>query len=131
MRFDLKLSQKGLLIVAIPLLCQIVFVALLAALIGYAEREESIAKRGERITARIGNVSKCLIEAELALIGYGCRHYGQLKDGYEANDAQVPLVFDDLKILTKDVPETANSITKLEVGVNQLRRNMRVSLASI
>lgn len=131
MRFDLKLSQKGLLIVAIPLLCQIVFVALLAALIGYAEREESIAKRGERITARIGNVSKHLIEAELALIGYGCRRYEQLKVGYETNDALIPLVFQDLKQLTKDVPETATSINSLEVGVNQLRQNMRVSLASI
>lgn len=131
MRFDLKLSQKGLLLVAIPLLCQIVFIALLAGLIGYAEREESIAKRGERITARIGNVSKHLIEAELALIGYGCRHTPSLKEGYEANDAQIPLVFDDLKKLTKDVPETATSITNLEVGANELRRNMRVSLAAI
>jgi signal transduction histidine kinase len=131
LRFDLKLSQKGLLLVAIPLLCQIVFIALLAGLIGYAEREESIAKRGERITARIGNVSKHLIEAELALIGYGCRHTPSLKEGYEANDAQIPLVFDDLKKLTKDVPETATSITNLEVGANELRRNMRISLAAI
>lgn len=131
MRFDLKLSQKGLLLVAIPLLCQIVFIALLAGLIGYAERAESVAKRGERITARIGNVSKYLIEAELALIGYGCRRLQTLKDGYESNDAQIPIVFEDLKKLTKDVPETAISITNLEVGVNALRRNMRISLAAI
>ncbi len=37
----------------------------------------------------------------------------------------------DLKKLTKDVPETAISITNLEVGVNELRRNMRISLAAI
>ncbi len=131
MRFDLKLSQKGLILVAIPLLCQIVFVALLAGLIGYAEREESIAKRGERITSRIGNVSKYLIEAELALIGYGCRHLQPLKDGYESNDAQIPLAFEELKKLTKDVPETAIRVTNLELGVNQLRQNMRISLAAI
>ncbi|MBX9947766.1 MAG: hypothetical protein K2Y39_01255 [Candidatus Obscuribacterales bacterium] len=131
MRFDLKLSQKGLILVAIPLLFQIIFFVVLAGLISSAEHEEMIAKRGERITARIGNVSKHLIESEMALIGYGCRRIEPLRQAYEANDAQIPLVFEDLKKLTKDVPETAISITSLEVAVNRLRANMRLSLGSI
>lgn len=131
LKFDLKLSQKGLILVAIPLAFQIVFFIVLAGLIGAAEREESIAKRGERITSRIGNVSKYLIESEMALIGYCCRHNQLLLLAYENNDAQIPLVFEDLKKLTKDVPETAMSITSLELSVNQLRQNMRLSLASV
>lgn len=131
LRFDLKLSQKGLILVAIPLLFQIIFFVVLAGLISSAEHEEMIAKRGERITARIGNVSKHLIESEMALIGYGCRRIEPLRQAYEANDAQIPLVFEDLKKLTKDVPETAISITSLEVAVNRLRANMRLSLGSI
>jgi len=131
LQFDLKLSQKGLLLVAIPLLFQIVFIALLAGLISTAERDARVAKRGERITSRVGNVSKYLIEAELALIGYGCRHYQQLKDGYELNDKAIPIVFADLKALTKDVPDTARSIANLEIGVDELRQNMRLSLISI
>ena len=131
MKLDLKLSQKGLILVAIPLVFQIVFFIVLAGLIGAAEREESIAKRGERITARIGNVSKYLIESEMALIGYCFRRNQLLLLAYENNDAQIPVVFEDLKKLSKDVPETAISITSLEVAVNQLRANMRRSLASI
>lgn len=131
MRFDLKLSQKGLILVAIPLLFQIIFFVVLAGLIAAAEREEMIAKRGERITSRIGNVSKHLIESEMALIGYGCRRVEPLRLAYETNDAQIPLAFTELKKLTKDMPETAMSITSLEIAVERLRQNMRQSLTSI
>lgn len=131
MRFDLKFSQKGLILVAIPLAFQIIFFVVLAGLIAAAEHEEMIAKRGERITSRIGNVSKYLIESEMALIGYGCRRMEPLLAAYEANDAQIPLVFEDLKKLTKEVPDTATSITSLEIAVSQLRKNMRQSLSNI
>jgi len=131
LRFDLKLSQKGLILVAIPLLFQVIFFVVLAGLISSAEREEMIAKRGERITARIGNVSKYLIESEMALIGYSCRRIEPLRLAYEANDAQIPLVFTELRKLSKDVPETAISITNLEVAVNKLRLNMRQSLGNL
>jgi len=129
--FDLKLSQKGLILVAIPLLFQVVFFVVLAGLIAAAEREEMIAKRGERITSRIGNVSKYMIESDIALIGYCCRRVEPLRIAYETNDAQIPVVFTDLKKLTKDMPETAIRITNLEVVVNQLRQNMRQSLTNI
>lgn len=131
MALDLKLSQKGLLLVAVPLLFQIVFVVVLAGLIATAENDARIAKRGERITSRVGNVSKGLIEAELALIGYGCRRYPQLKERYEAIDLQLPADLEQLKKLSKDVPEIATSITSLDVDISQLRQNMRVSLAGI
>lgn len=129
MQLDLKLSQKGLLLVSIPLVFQLVFVVVLAGLISSAENDARIAKQGERITARVGNVSKGIIEAELALIGYSCRRYPQLKERYEEIDLQLPKDFEQLKEQSKDVPEIATNITSLELDVNKLRHSMRVSLA--
>lgn len=131
MRFDLKLSQKGLILVCFPLVFQIIFVAVLAQLLTSAEREERIAKRGEQIISRVGNASKHLIESEFALIGSIVRRDANMKQLYEYNDSQVPVMFEDLRKLTKDMPETAARVAALERGYNKQRQMIRGAVSGI
>lgn len=127
MRFDLKLSQKGLILISVPLLFQLIFVFVLAGLLLQAQEQERLAKRGERIVSRLGNISKYVIEAEMSLIFYVYRKDETYREAYEKNDREIPLMFEELRKLTVGMPETISRAQKLELYVNQLRHDLRRS----
>ena len=66
----LTLSQKGLVLVALPLLFQLAFIGVLSALLSQSEKQVQKSANARAILLKSASINKLLIEAGGALSGY-------------------------------------------------------------
>src|SRR5919201_1100386 len=69
-KVNLKLSHKGLIIVAIPLIFEIIFLLTLSALLRQAEIEVQRQIRSKAIISQANTLSKLFYDAGVAMGGY-------------------------------------------------------------
>jgi Signal transduction histidine kinase len=74
MRFNLKLSQKGFVLVAVPLIFEIIFVLALAAMLEQAETERHLEEHSKAIVSTSENVSKYLFDAASSIVAWNVSH---------------------------------------------------------
>lgn len=131
MQLNLKLSHKGLILISVPLIFQLIFVFVLAGLLAQAQQQEKLAERGQRIVSRLGNVSKHIIESEMALLFYVMKKNPVYKQEYEFNDQQIPIMFNELKKLTSDMPNVNIRVRKFELYADHIRHELRSTIPDL
>ncbi|HEY9784879.1 MAG TPA: HAMP domain-containing sensor histidine kinase, partial [Candidatus Obscuribacterales bacterium] len=114
MRFNWKLSHKGIILVSVPLVFELIFVLALAGLLKHAEHKAWTSKKGKEIVVRVGNWSKHLIEAHVMLVNYGFMHDPAALLAYERRLAQIPEVEKKLRVLAEDFPQVVPNLDRMQ-----------------
>ena len=105
MRLNLTLSQKGLFLVAVPLLFQIIFVATISGLHNQAEREARRADHSKKISAATSELVKDIFDIVTVTKGDEMSKSAFSTDTYRTATNNISLQLDNLRELVKDEPE--------------------------
>lgn len=115
---NLKLSHKGLILVAIPLVFELAFVLMLNGMLNQAEIEIQREARARAMSKQINRLHSLLTSQATGLSGYGLiGSTGMMKRFQHASDA-IPTVFEELKRLSSDKPEELEQVIELEKFLN-------------
>jgi len=109
MQFNLKLSQKGLILVAFPLLFELVFVGVLAHMLREAQKEIDREAHSRMVTQQTNEVIKHILQAAA---GAGVQNMtrGGFSGQYEESISLVPNEFLQLKEVLKDDPAKVQEV---------------------
>lgn len=120
MKYTLKLSHKGLILVAIPLAFQIVFVVTLFALISAAERENLKERHSRNVLSESNAMLRNFMDSALFLYIYGTTGEDSFLERYRQTSQQILRQVRTLRILVgvpldkSDASERARSQVALK-----------------
>ncbi len=127
----LTLAQKGLVLIAVPFVFELIFIVLLTALVGQAERESVAAERAKAIISTSNVLTKLMIEAGGALSGYSLHKEAIYAEHYAAAVEQLPEEVNELKKLTLSSPAQEQRLFKIKQIVDkglELVKRLKASL---
>jgi PAS domain S-box-containing protein len=102
LRLNLKLSHKGLILVSVPLIFELIFLATLTALLRQAEIEVQRQVRSKAIISQANTLSKLFYDAGVAMGGYSITKSPLFSDRYDKIVRQIPQDLNELKNLVGD-----------------------------
>lgn len=102
MAVSLKLSQKGAILVAVPLFFELLFVFILVMLLQQADAEAQQQARSRAIIYQADDLSRLFHDANLTLLGY--------------SSTRSPLFYDRFEELTGKIPSEIKALQGLLVG---------------
>lgn len=102
MRLNLKLSHKGLILVSVPLIFELIFLATLTALLRQAEIEVQRQVRSKAIISQANTLSKLFYDAGVAMGGYSITKSPLFSDRYDKIVHQIPQDLEELSTLVGD-----------------------------
>lgn len=111
---SLTLAQKGLLLVAVPLLFELTFVAFLVVLLDRAENMVERQTRSREIVTVANDLSKNLFDGAYALVLWNYTKGEMFHKQFEQCQAAIPTGMDELKHLTKGSKRQSEHVQKLE-----------------
>ncbi len=116
MKLKLSLAQKALLLVAIPLGAELIFIAVLGFLLGQAEVEVRKATRGENI-AKTGNlVTKLAYDACTNLVAYNLSKSKVFEHSYNRAIDKIPKEMQHLRDLVADDADQSQAMLKIQAA---------------
>ncbi|HEY9717630.1 MAG TPA: hypothetical protein V6C69_09180, partial [Trichormus sp.] len=84
MKFNLKLSQKGLLLIAVPLMFELGFVCLLVSTLNELEREYRVEGHRRDVLMHVNGELNTILESATAMGMYQLEHDDRYKKQFEA-----------------------------------------------
>lgn len=118
MRFKSSLSNKVLLLVAIPLSVELIFIALLGHLLKDAEIKSQKAERSRAIVVSASNLTKLTFDSCGSLVAYNLSKGKLFADAYERNRHQIPNELKLLRRLVGDDKQQLESLARVEAISN-------------
>lgn len=116
MGLNLTLTQKGLLLVSVPLVFEIGFVGYLWGLLEKADLEIKRQEHARQIQGHMNSLTKKLVDAGTTAGSYSCPVF--LGNYAEALDT-TSVEFKHLEALTSDDPDDSRTVKSIEVLTNQ------------
>lgn len=113
MRLNLKLSHKGLILVSVPLLFELIFLLTLTMLLRQAEIEVQRQIRSKAIISQANTLSKLFYDAGVAMGGYSITKSPLFSDRYDKIVRQIPQDLQELKSLVGDNPRQQKILENL------------------
>lgn len=121
----LKLSHKGLILVAVPLLFELGFVATLYQMLSETEREVQREARARAISKELNTLHSLLTQQAAGISGYGLiGTVGMVKRFQHATEL-IPEVFDNLQKLVAGNNEEEKKVADLEVFLTSVIKEFR------
>jgi signal transduction histidine kinase len=114
MSLQLKIAHKGLILTAVPLLFEIVFVGLLALMVHRADDIAQQALRSREISAELHELEKDFFDAGVALTLYRYSHSDKVFARFDRVVQQIPAHFDSLDKLTAGNARQRQHISKMK-----------------
>lgn len=111
MRFRLSLTQKGLLLISIPLVFEIVFVGYLWGLIESAEKQISRQERAHAILSHMNALTRDIVDAGQTAGSYSCPVF---LASYADSLSKTSREFKALESLTSEDPNESRIVKKVE-----------------
>lgn len=122
MRLNLKLSHKGLILVSVPLIFELIFLLTLTMLLRQAEIEVQRQIRSKAIISQANTLSKLFYDAGVAMGGYSITKSPLFSDRYDKIVRQIPQDLNELKSLVGDNPRQQKILDNLaEITVTGLK----------
>ncbi|HEY9681880.1 MAG TPA: PAS domain S-box protein, partial [Oculatellaceae cyanobacterium] len=115
MKFNLQLSHKGIILVSVPLILELVFIAVLSILLHQAEVEVQRQIRSKAIISQANALSKLFYDAGVAMGGYSITKSPLFSDRYDKIVRQIPEDLTELKTLVGDNPRQQQILKNLAV----------------
>jgi PAS domain S-box-containing protein len=114
MRLQLKLAHKGIILVAVPLILNLGFLAILTYLLHQAEIEVKTLMRSREIISESNFLSKLFIDSGVALAGYSITKSQLFAERYQKISHDIPETINNLRELVGDNKEQAEIIDHLD-----------------
>jgi PAS domain S-box-containing protein len=105
MRLNLTLSQKGLLLVSIPLVCQILSVAVIAQMHNQAEREAAKSEHSKKISQSTNELVRDIFNIVVVTKGDEVTKNSFGSESYKTAVLNIRKQLDELSKLVQDQPE--------------------------
>ncbi len=112
--FNLKLSHKGLILVAIPLLFEIFFVGVLVLALKQAETEIWRERHSKSVLSESNALLKNVIDCGFALYLYGTTGSDKAMERYKELSTAIPKQIYSLKILLRDSKNQRASLERVK-----------------
>lgn len=123
---NLSLGQKGLVLVGLPLLFELIFVGMLAFLVKQAEMEATLLARSKDKVATANIITKLFINAGASLAAYSIQKNPTLAEQYEVSLEQIPVEIIKLKRLCSDNARQVEIVAHIDGitadGINIVRK---------
>ncbi len=113
-RVNLKIVHKGAILVLVPLLFELVFLAVLTELLHRAEVEVQRQVRSKAIISQANTLSKLFYDAGVAMGGYSITKSPLFSDRYDKIVRQIPQDLAELKKLVGDNPKQQQILENLQ-----------------
>jgi polar amino acid transport system substrate-binding protein len=110
----LTLQQKGFILIALPLLLQVCFIAVLFYLEGQAEKDYWWELHSKTVLSRVNKVDALVIHLESAARGYAISGDPTYKQLYQQASNELPDSLSDLSIQVQDNPVQTASVSKIK-----------------
>ncbi len=121
----LKLSHKGLILVAIPLLFELGFVATLYQMLNETEREVRREARARAISKELNKLHSLMTQQAAGISGYGLIGTFGMAQRYQRASELIPEVFKELKQLVAGNKEEERKVDDLEAFLNSAVSDFR------
>jgi signal transduction histidine kinase len=112
--FDLRLSHKVLILVSVPIVLMLVFVATLAALQKQAEDEIWRERHSKAVIAECNSLMHNFMDAGMFLFLYEETHQRSFLKSYQSMSQQIPVQINSLKVMLRDSPNSEDSLEQLD-----------------
>lgn len=126
----LKLSQQGLVLIAVPLLFEMVFVATLAVLLKQAEQDVSREAHSRTVVSESNNLMQHFFDAGSAIYAYKLTKSPMFATHYDEIAQQIPDEIRSLKRILIDNPHQEEAIQRVEAignkGIESLSAAKRI-----
>lgn len=107
---SLTLSQKALMLVAIPLAFEFLFVGTLVILLQHAESEARKEAHLKAVTAESYGILNNFINSAMCIYLYKATHMESYKKQYEQTVAEMPTKLNTMKVMVEDSPAQEESL---------------------
>ncbi len=114
----LKLSHKGLILVAIPLIFELGFVATLYQMLNETEKEVQREARARAISKELNKLHSLMTQQAAGISGYGLIGTFSMAKRYQHASDLIPEVFRELKRLVGGNAEEEKKVDDLEAFLN-------------
>ncbi len=119
----LKLSHKGLILIAVPLIFEVVCFSFLYSALEESERQVKQEAFAKSTSQHLNIVAKQIMRASSSLYLYGVKGTDQYLDQYRAALNKIPDEFHTLHLLLDATPAKAAALTGMEETTNRLLGN--------
>lgn len=110
----LKLSHKAYILILLPLICQLVFIASLSIILQKTETEAQEAKHAQLISAQASMINFKFFRAAADLVGFLLSKNDVFSQQYTELAEEIPKDFAVLKKLVRDDAELRKPVTSIE-----------------
>jgi signal transduction histidine kinase len=96
---SLNISTKGMILVAVPLVFELVFVGVLASMLHQSDEQTKKLARSREIVAEINKLTQCYLDAGIALVAWKATHSNSFMRKYDDGLKLIPPIqknLDDL-----------------------------------
>lgn len=114
MKLSLQLKDKALILVAVPLLFELIFVASLTVLLRQAETETLRESHSKLILAESNSVLRNFIDAGMALYMYQLSDSQTFLERFQDLSQSVPEKIKTLRVMLRDSPNQAEALDRVE-----------------
>lgn len=114
MKLNLKLSHKGLILISVPLVCELIFVGTLVQTLDVAERELKLETHRKTIVKSFNELMQHFYDAGAALYGYKKYKDQLFLAKFEKLSESIPEEIRTLKRVLVDYPEMNDAIEKVD-----------------
>jgi len=114
MRLQLKLAHKGIILVAVPLILNLGFLAILTYLLHQAEIEVRTVVRSREIISEADNLYFSIEDSGMAMAGYSITKSQVFAQRYEKTSQDIPETIKKLRELVSDNQEQTDVVDRLD-----------------
>ena len=117
---QLRISHKGLILISVPLLFELIFVVVLVSMLRQAEQQASTLEQSKAVVAYTGELNQTLLNAGYVLVIWKGSHSATFVRQYEGLVAKVPGLCDHLSELTKDNARQRQHVDRLKAIASEI-----------
>jgi signal transduction histidine kinase len=121
MWLNYKISQKGLILVTVPLLFEVAFIILLTTMLRQSEIETETYAQSRQIVSEVNNFTKAYLDLGVALIAWKATRHSNFVREYDQLLTRQEDIYHRLETLSADNPVRLQRLQKLHDASERIR----------
>ena len=121
MWLNFKISQKGLILVTVPLLFEVAFIILLTTMLRQSELETESYAQSRQIVSEVNNFTKAYLDLGVALIAWKATRHSNFVREYDQLLTHQEEIYHKLETLSADSPVRLQRLQKLHDASERIR----------
>lgn len=122
----MKIAHRGLILVAVPLMFELVFVGSLWILMKTADEESRRADHTKAVVSEANYLGKLIYESMSCAIGFAVEHTAEEEAHYQRLMSEVPPQIEKLRLVANESPQQVEHFKKVEYECNKTLKNLEI-----